>query len=70
MTLKTIPVPARIALCLFCFIASVAILILAKDVLVPLAFALVLAMLLIPLGRKLEKLGMGRGLQHLYVYWL
>ncbi|MFD2864391.1 AI-2E family transporter [Mucilaginibacter antarcticus] len=61
MTLKTIPVPARIALCLFCFIASVAILILAKDVLVPLAFALVLAMLLIPLGRKLEKLGMGRG---------
>ncbi|MES2807247.1 MAG: AI-2E family transporter [Bacteroidota bacterium] len=61
MTLKTIPVPARIAVCLFCLIAGVAILMLAKDVLVPLVFALVLAMLLIPLGRRLEKFGINRG---------
>jgi predicted PurR-regulated permease PerM len=61
MTLKTIPVPARIALCLFCIMAGIAVLILAKNVLVPVAFALVLAMLLIPLCRRLEKLGLGRG---------
>jgi predicted PurR-regulated permease PerM len=61
MTLRTLPAPARISLYLFCLIASVAILILAKDILVPIAFALVLAMLLIPLSRRLEKIGLGRG---------
>jgi predicted PurR-regulated permease PerM len=52
----------NIALCLFCAIAAVAALWFSKAVLVPLAFALVLAMLLIPLSRKLEKVGLPRSL--------
>jgi predicted PurR-regulated permease PerM len=52
----------NIALCLFCAIAAVAALWFTKAVLAPLAFALVLAMLLIPLSRKLEKAGIPRAL--------
>lgn len=50
----------RISNILFIIIAGTAILYIAKPVLVPLAFALVLAMLLIPLCRRLEKAGVNR----------
>jgi predicted PurR-regulated permease PerM len=52
----------RISHVLFIIIAGTAILYLAKPVLVPLAFALVLAMLLIPLCRRMEKAGVNRAL--------
>lgn len=50
----------RISFILFIAIAGTAVLYLAKPVLVPLAFALVLAMLLIPLSRRMEKAGINR----------
>jgi predicted PurR-regulated permease PerM len=52
----------NIALCLFCGIAAIAALWFSKAVLAPLVFALILAMLLIPLSRKLEKVGIPRSL--------
>ncbi|PJJ83727.1 AI-2E family transporter [Mucilaginibacter auburnensis] len=52
----------RISHVLFIIIAATAILFVAKPVLVPLAFALVFAMLLIPLCRRMEKWGINRGL--------
>jgi predicted PurR-regulated permease PerM len=50
----------RISQILFIVIAGTAVLYIAKPVLVPLAFALVLAMLLIPLSRRMEKAGINR----------
>jgi len=52
----------RISHVLFIIIAGTAILYIAKPVLVPLAFALVLSMLLIPLSRRMEKAGVNRAL--------
>ncbi len=50
----------RISHVLFIIIAGTAILYIAKPVLVPLAFAMVLAMLLIPLSRRMERAGVNR----------
>lgn len=50
----------RISHVLFIIIAGVAVLYIAKPVLVPLTFALVLAMLLIPLSKRMEKFGINR----------
>ena len=50
----------RISHVLFIVIAGTAVLYIAKPVLVPLSFALVLAMLLIPLSRRMEKAGVNR----------
>ncbi len=50
----------KISQVLFIIIAGTAILYVAKPVLVPLVFALVLAMLLIPLCRRMEKWGVNR----------
>lgn len=50
----------RISHSLFIIMAGTAVLYVAKPVLVPLAFALVFAMLLIPLCRRMEKAGLNR----------
>ncbi|MGY3214168.1 AI-2E family transporter [Mucilaginibacter sp. HD30] len=50
----------RISHVLFIIIAGTAMLYVAKPVLVPVAFALVLAMLLIPLCKRMEKVGLNR----------
>nr|WP_294792768.1 AI-2E family transporter [uncultured Mucilaginibacter sp.] len=50
----------RISQVLFIIIAGTAVLYVAKPVLVPLAFAFVLAMLLIPVCRRMEKAGVNR----------
>ena len=47
---------------LFLLIAGTAVVYIAKPVLVPLVFALVLAMLLTPLSRKLEKTGLNKAI--------
>jgi len=52
----------RISHVLFIIIAGTAVLYVAKPVLVPLAFALVLAMLLLPLSRRMEKAGINRAI--------
>jgi predicted PurR-regulated permease PerM len=52
----------RISHVLFIVIAGTAVLYIAKPVLVPLAFALVLAMLLMPLSKRMEKAGVNRAI--------
>ncbi|HEY9533782.1 MAG TPA: AI-2E family transporter [Mucilaginibacter sp.] len=53
---------SKISQILFIVIAGTAILYFGKQLLVPLVFALVLAMLLIPLSSRMEKAGMSRSL--------
>lgn len=52
----------QLAVVMFVLIALIAILYIARPVLAPLAFALVFALLLVPLSRRLEKAGMNRAL--------
>ncbi len=56
------PALVKVSLILFIIIAGTVILHFGKWLLVPLAFALVLAMLLIPLSKRLEKRGVNRTL--------